>query len=233
MNKFKKIVNIIVATIYPNKCLGCGKILDDDNYLCKECNAKIERNDLEKICLNCGLEDHDCVCKYNVYRFNSLITVFKNQGVAQKICYNYKFKKRQHYVRFFAKEICNAVCNCYDNIEFDFVCAVPSFDRFGFDHSGYIARAVAKKLNLPFYNNMLQCVKKTKKQHKSSYKERLSNVDDKYCTTQSISTVNVLLIDDIKTTGATLDECAKQLLFAGADSVYCVSVLGSVTNIEK
>ena len=76
-------------------------------------------------------------------------------------------------------------------------------------------------------------IKKTKKQHRSSIKERLSNVDGKYCATRRISTANVLLIDDIKTTGATLDECAKQLLFAGADSVYCVSVLGSITNVEK
>lgn len=57
---------------------------------------------------------------------------------------------------------------------------------------------------------------------------RLKNVKNKYYAQNKISGGNVLLFDDIATTGATLDECAKQLLIAGADRVYCISVLQSV-----
>ena len=77
---------------------------------------------------------------------------------------------------------------------------------------------------------VLSCVKKVKKQHKSSIKERLLNTEGKYKCNYRIDNKNVLLIDDIKTTGATLDECAKELLFAGANSVYCITVLGSSTS---
>ena len=233
MSKLKNIFNDIISSIYPNKCICCGEIIDEKSCLCDCCGKNIERINLEKICMNCGLEQDDCVCKYHVFRFDSLVSVFKNQNLAQKIYYKYKFLKRQHYVRFFAKEICNVVNYCYDNIDFDFVCVVPSYKKWVYDHSGYIAKETAKYLNLPFDGNVLLCVKKTKKQHKSSIKDRLNNVDGKYCVVRKIPSANVLLIDDIKTTGATLDECAKELLFAGANAVYCVSVLSSTMGVEK
>lgn len=230
MKTAKKIFNELLASIYPNKCICCGKILDEHIRICDKCDNSIERLNLDNICLDCGLEKDDCVCRYNVFRFNALVCAFKNTNIARQAYYSYKFLKKQHYADFFADEICRAVMHCYSDITFDIVCAVPSYSKFGYDHSGYIARAVSKKLDIPFADKLLRCLKRVKKQHKSTIKERLLNADGKYIANYRIDDKRVLLIDDIKTTGATIDECSKILLFAGAESVYCATVLVSLQN---
>ena len=227
MKTFKQFFKTLIATVYPNKCICCGEIIDEDALICHDCNFKIERIDPNNICLKCGLEKENCVCKYNIFRFNSLVCVFNNTGLAKKAYYAYKFGKRQHYVNFFAKEISDYVAKCYGEINFDFICAVPSYRKYGYDHSGYLAREVSKNLGVPFMDGLLTCIKKSKKQHSSTINERLNNVDGKYRANYRVDNKKILLIDDIKTTGATIDECARVLLFAGADSVFCATALGT------
>lgn len=235
MKNVKTLFKTLISAVYPNKCICCGEILDEHTYICDNCCIKIERINLDDICLDCGCEKENCVCKYNIFRFNALVCVFKNTGLARRAYYSYKFGKKQYYANFFAQEVCSAIKRCYGGTRFDVVCAVPSYQRFGYDHSGYIAKLVAEKLGIPFADRLLRCFKKSKKQHKSTIEERLRNVDGKYSANYRLDNRKILLIDDIKTTGATLDECARTLLFAGADCVYCATVLGAAekTKIEK
>lgn len=225
MKKFKRFLENIITAIYPYKCICCGDLLDENDYLCEQCSIDIERVNLNDICLSCGLEKSECVCKYSVFRFKSLIAVFKNTGIARTAYYSYKFAKKQHYSKFFAKELANAINKHYSDIEFDFICSVPSFNKFNYDHSGFLAKELSKILNIPFRSDLLSCVKRGKKQHSSTIRERLKNVDNKYFVNYRIENKKVLLIDDIKTTGATIDECTRVLLFAGADDVFCATLL--------
>ncbi len=227
MKRFKDFLKILISAIYPNKCICCSNIIEEGQHLCSKCSNLIERNNLTDICLLCGHDKSECVCKYNVYRFNSLICVFKNTGRARKAYYSYKFLKRQHYAKFFASEMSKAVLECYKDIDFDFICSVPSSNRYGYDHSGYLAKNISRFLDLPYTENLMSCVIKTKKQHKSTIDERLTITVGKYKCKARIDDAKVLLVDDIKTTGSTLDECAKVLLFAGAKSVHCITILGA------
>lgn len=229
---FKKFLKELISAVYPNKCICCGEIIDSQKRICDNCDKIIERTDLKNLCTDCGLEKDDCVCKYNIYRFNGLITVFKNNGLARKCYYRYKFSKKETYSAFFAQEMYNAVINCYADVKFNLICSVPTYNKYKYDHSGYLAKRIAKDLNLPFVNDLLCCNKKVKRQHKSTFKERLANVEGKYSYNYRIDNANVLLIDDIKTTGATVDECARVLLYAGAKNVYCVTALGTVNKIK-
>lgn len=230
MKKIKVFLKTLMSAIYLNKCICCGEIINEDFFLCVKCDAEIKRINPEDICIDCGLDKKNCACKYNIFRFNGLVCTFNNSGIARQAYYSYKFGKKQHYAEFFADEICNSIRNCYKDIDFDFVCSVPSYKKAGYNHSYYIAKIVAGKLQIPFDNELLSCIKKVKKQHKSTIKERMHNVDGKYCANYRVDNKNVLLIDDIRTTGATLDECARVLLFSGAESVFCATVLGTASN---
>lgn len=232
-----KIFKILTFAFYPNKCISCGEIIDEEKSLCDYCHTHIERNNLDDFCLVCGCEKQSCICNFNIFRFDKLVTVFKNEGIAQKAYYKYKFNKRQHYARFFAQEMSAAVEKVYVDISFDYICAVPSgrsfFNSNHFDHCRYIAELMSKKLNIPFLNDVLYCSRHKKLQHKSTIQERLVNVNNKYNFAFRIDGKNILLVDDIRTTGATLDECTKMLLYAGADNVCCVAALTRKINSKK
>lgn len=232
MNKIKNFLNQIIFSIYPNKCVCCGEIIEEKISICNSCNFLIERINLDDFCFECGFEKADCKCKFSIFRFNAIISVFKNIGLARKAYYSYKFLKKQHFYSFFSEELYRAVKKHFVDISFDCVCSVPSYKNNTYDHSGYIASGLAQKLNLPFLCDAIKCVKKTKKQHKSTIEERIKNVNNKYVTSMDLHGQNVLLVDDIKTTGATLDECTKSLLYAGAESVYCITVLASGEKIN-
>ena len=232
-----KIFKYLISAVYPNKCMGCGDIIDEEKTLCNICEAKIERNCLEDLCLNCGFEKDECVCNFNIYRFDKLISVFKNDGIAQRANYRYKFNRLRHYVNFFAKEMSEAVKILYGDVSFDFICSVPSnrgfFNNTHYNHCEYIASAMSNELGLPYVKDVLYCRKSSKLQHKSTIKERLVNVEGKYDYNFRIDGKTVLLVDDIRTTGATLEECSKMLLYAGADAVYCVTALCTKIKSEK
>ena len=79
-------------------------------------------------------------------------------------------------------------------------------------------------LDLLFGKSLIK-VKENQVQHNLFLNERFGNVKDAYRATDKIKGQTVLLLDDIKTTGATLNECAKELKFSGAKKVYCIAAL--------
>ena len=109
------------------------------------------------------------------------------------------------------------------------VTAVPMltserYDR-GYNQSELLAKAVAKRLNLPYQPVLTKCYA-TKPQKSLSAWQRSGNVLGVYDVIHTAEIANkcVLLIDDVLTTGATTDECAKMLKLYGASRVLCAAV---------
>ncbi len=237
-----KIFKGIINALYPNKCITCESIIDDDEYLCDYCYEMLEYVDFSKICLRCGLLKKECECKHRVFHFNGTMAPFENSGVAQETMYRYKFARVEKSLNFFAFEMAKAVKTVYNDIQFDGIAFVPMHIvkkmKRGFNQSEQIARKMSKIMGLPLFDNLLSSTYTSKRQHDMSVKTRFQNVKGKYSTNYKVTGKTILLVDDIKTTGATLDECAKQLLLAGADNVYCVTGLiskskkGKVKNVN-
>ncbi len=231
MKAFKTVVN----ALFPNKCVSCGCIIDEGEHLCEYCLEMMEPVDLFKICRRCGLSKKNCQCKSRVFHFGGSIAPFENKDLAQQAMYRYKFKRTPTGAKFFAKEMAKAVKTVYNDIAFDGIVYVPMNPlkqlRRGFNQSEQLAAELSKILNLRVYDRLLSCKYRNKSQHNMLIKERFKNIKGMYSTNYKITGKTVLLVDDIKTTGASFDECAKQLLLAGADNVYCIS--GLITVAEK
>ena len=107
----------------------------------------------------------------------------------------------------------------------DRVCCVPNFEpeqRRVYNPARVFGRALAKELGLPFEGALLIQTRKKQAQHMLSARERLHNVEDLFAVAlpELSEGRDILLCDDIITTGATLNACAKALLEAGARQVF-------------
>ncbi len=221
----------IVLMVYPNKCVGCGTIIESDSGLCEICNKSIKRTDYNKRCAICGLEKKSCDCNRFIYYFDSSVSPFKNEGIAKQAFYSFKFSRKICYVPFFAAEMAAAVMQAYKNIKFDVIIPVPtsvkSFFKYGFSPVKELSLELADILNIPVNLKILRCKQNKKPQHFAALSQRVENIRNKFYSKGSLEGKCVLLVDDIRTTGSTLSECARVIKFAGADCVYCVTALAT------
>lgn len=224
-----QVFKAVIDAIFPQKCISCGSVIGNDDFLCEYCYAKIERIDFSKVCRKCGLPKKQCECKNRVFHFNSVIAPFSSGDVAKAAMYRFKFKKLASYSKFFAQEMAKTVKMFYNDTTIDAIAFVPmhplKYLQRGFNQSEQLAKRLSKIFNIPLYDRVLSVKYNAKRQHNMSHKERFQNVKGMYKYNYKVTGKNILLVDDIKTTGATVDECAKQLLLAGANEVYCITAL--------
>lgn len=223
------VLNWAVQSFFPKLCICCGEAIDEQDELCANCHRLIERFDIEKRCVNCGLEKGNCDCNARVFYFSACCAPFHNLGLASRIMRGFKFLHREHYGRYLAQQMALTVRTEYSGIEFDGICYVPATRRItmkrGYNQSRVLAAHISSITGIPLFDNALKCRRKRSAQHTLSYKERFENVKDLYEWNYQNKGRTLLLVDDIKTTGATLNECARQLLLSGAEKVYCVTGL--------
>lgn len=221
-----KLFKSLIAAFFPNICACCKEIIPEGEFLCDYCFEMLDRCSKDKLCLKCGNLKSRCECKNKVFCFDAVIAPFFNENSAKKAIYAFKIGKREQIAEFFINEMVLSVKQYYRDINFDAVCFVPMYKRDelrkGFDHSRILAEGISDKLKIPVIE-ALSSRRKRKPQHFLHPKERAANVKDIYYCKMKLSGKTVLLVDDIKTTAATLDECARQLLLSGAERVYCVA----------
>ncbi len=224
-----RFLNRLLSLIYPERCLSCGKLITKP-YFCKKCFDDIKEINL-KICFKCGLPVKLCTCKRNFYYFKYVISPFENNGNVKSAFYRCKFGGAKSGYKFFAQKMAEWTRVKYSKVDFDLVCWVPchtsSKNKYGYDRVGYLAKLVANNLKLPAVD-VLKQPKPSASQHDSSgINERFNNVQGKYKTKYpgKVRGKTVLLVDDIKTSGATLSETARELKLSGAKEVYALTAL--------
>ena len=223
----------IFSIFYPNRCVGCKEIVDNDFYLCCDCEKNIERFDTNKRCKICGLDKENCTCKKSIYYFDGAVCVYKNTDIARNAVYSYKLGRRQANASFLAQEMANSIKKEFYDIQFDAIIGVPttikSRLKYGFSPVDELCFALEELLSVKFLKGVLKCRRFNRTQHYLDFARRFENAGKKFYCDCKIDAKTILLVDDIKTSGATLSHCARQLKFAGAQKVYCVTALASVT----
>ena len=224
-----KLIDKFLEALYPSRCACCGE-LNGGGHLCDDCeNAIVEQRVIGSLCRKCGHEKHNCQCNKYHYLFEGVCAPFYNRNTAQQGVYMFKFRNAPYCADYFGMQIAATIRLRFKNIEFDTVCFVPSTRRSlrsrKYDYVELLAKKASKELGLPLSAKLLKKIRDTEKQHTLTSDKRQSNVKGAYKATKRIDGKTVLLIDDIKTTGYTLNECAKQLRMAGADKVYCATAL--------
>lgn len=227
MSSISKLFKSFIDALFPQRCIACNQLSEFDSYFCKDCAGKITPVQ-HKICRKCGRDEKACECNRFIYHFDGLVAPFLNSGQAKESFYSYKFNSNLSAVDYFAENMALFFKENFGDIKIDMICYVPlskkQLKERDFDKCELLSQRVSKLLNIPMEKAILKN-ENILTQHNLSIDTRFENVRNAYRIVKNVKGKKILLIDDIKTTGATLDSCAKELKFAGAKEVYCLTAL--------
>ena len=214
----------ILDFVFPEECVICS---DPKELLCRDCIDNLEAAHLK--CLRCGrLNPSGRYCPVCLKRFlpEMAISVFKYDGAAKELVHKMKYQD-QHTIsvplgRLIASRLKKV--GDFSSYRVTFVPVDKKRGRYrGYNQAKLLAHVVAEKLKIECQETLVR-VRETESQiYADSYHERRKNVK------QSIRAIdivqgNFLLIDDVITSGATVEEAAKVLFRAGAQKVIAASV---------
>ena len=224
--RLRRIVHIAAHALYPTRCAGCGVVLPIDRVFCDECANDIKPL-LPNLCARCLNPPSRCECNTLAPEYEHAFAPFSYVGAVRNALLCLKDEKNGDLARYFAKNICDCIADSNIGITFDCVMFVPMHPKKqrerGFNQSKLIAQNVADMLKIPLDTQTLTQIKPSKTQHMLSPAERRENVSDVY-SAAPCDYENVLLIDDIITTGCTANSCATALKTAGVKHIYFAAV---------
>mgnify|MGYP001576399541 CR=1 FL=1 len=224
----------LLDLIYPPHCLVCGEAGDD--YLCAECVESIIFIE-PPYCRKCGIpcESFYCeTCKEREFAFECACSVGLFEGVLRETIHVLKYDCSIVMAEPLANLMARSFVDTRLGPKIDVVIPVPIHRKRmlerGFNQSVELARLFCERLSLPLELGVLRKPRETRHQVDLPHDLRATNVAGAFsvCNGGNLAGRNVLLIDDVITTGSTLDEAARTLRASGAGSVYAYTLARSV-----
>lgn len=235
---FRKRMHSILSILYPPRCPGCDEILYEKGQwerpkICVKCEGGLSFIH-QPACQKCGKQleyeeieyCHDCTAKKHY--FDRGIAAFDYSTVMKRSMYEFKYNNRREYARYYADVIVNNWVHLIKLWNADVLIPVPvSRERFrkrGYNQAEVLAVELSERLDIPVDKQYLIRVKNTLPQKNLNDKERQDNLNKAFqIVGNSVKYNKIIIIDDIYTTGATIDECARILKNNGARKVFFIA----------
>jgi ComF family protein len=235
----------ISEVVFPPQCLGCSEILYPVNgqIFCPACGDKIKYITGD-ICHICGTtfpdspaQSHLCGdCLENKTYFSYARAVFSYENFVLNAIHQFKFKRNISVGEILASFMAGFSFPDIDFADYSLMIPVPlhikRLRERGFNQSLVLARAVGKKRQIPVNFSVLKRRRFTLTQTGSNREERKENIKGAFEVTdpKKIAGKNIILVDDVYTTGATMNECAKTLTKAGARKIAVLTLARVLKN---
>ena len=239
--------------LYPPRCVICDKVVSPGEAVCPACRKKIHTIQ-EPVCMKCGkplldarkhpsgiplcLEQQTIVrkefcgdCGRKSHSFTQGKSLWVYEAEVKKSIYRFKYQNKREYARGYAEEIAKEYGRWAKRKKIQAIVPVPLYKKKqrkrGYNQAQVLAKELGRIWDLPVYTDLLVRIRDTKPQKMLNDTERKNNLKRAFKTTKNIVQLkHILLIDDIYTTGSTLDAAAAALLAAGAGEIYtcCISI---------
>lgn len=247
-NLIQNFLKKIFEVIFPNHCLGCNKIIDEAALFCNDHwqELKFITQPKCKICsqpFNTNFENNNnliCLqCLENKPFYDASIIIFCYNNLLKKIIGHMKYHDATNLCKKFGQILAKKII--LNDKNYNLIIAVPlhrtRLRQRKFNQAILLAKSIIKNLkntkNKPeFYTNILLRQKYTSQQARLDRKAREKNlkqaflINKKYL--EKIKNANILLIDDVVTTGSTLNNCAQILKKAGAKNVDIATIAKTI-----
>lgn len=232
----KNLVNIV----YPKACLICKAkpktASSSDNFVCPECWAKAKRN-MPPFCSSCGrhlqrpLQKICAPCIRRPLHFDRAFSPFVYEGVIKELIHQFKYKNKNYLGADLSRLMFEFIREYNLPLDYlDSVVPVPlhktRLREREFNQAHVLSRHIAEKSHKPLLEDCLNRRRPGRTQTELEAQERFLNVRDAFAVAKNelVKGKNILLVDDVLTSGATCSEAAKTLKKAGANIVFVLTL---------
>jgi len=228
-------INLILDCLFPRICPVCSKIVEDRGKLiCEKCRDRLSYVK-EPWCMKCGkplrddAEEFCSDCIKGGHSYEEGRSVFVYDDVMRFSIYNFKYHGRAEYAKFYASEIYRQLEGKIKKWNADAIIPIPLHKSKqktrGYNQAYLIAKELSNLTNIPVYKNYLIRAKKTEVQKNLSSVKRAQNLKNAFKINENgVKLQSTILIDDIYTTGATIEAATQVLKASGVEKVYFVTV---------
>ncbi len=224
-----KIFEWLLDLIFPKFCLGCGL---GGIWLCQKCYKKINKLNTQccPVCRKKGSGQVCNNCKESTPLDGLLVSCVYDKSLITKLIKFYKYQYIRELSLPLAVILVKTITNNHLNNSNTIIIGVPlhkkRFSERGYNQSALMAKIIAKKTELLYYENLLKRKKNTLVQARLSKKQRIINLKSAFSVSNKFDFhgKNVIIIDDVATTLATLNSCAELLKRAGANKIWGVVI---------
>jgi len=227
IKKLNKLFKFVINLIFPVYCLICKKELSyqTDTYLCDACKKSIIPI-TGKVCNKCGrpfINGICGICREKQFYFSKARASVIYDGSVRECIHFFKYNKKTYLLNTLFEVL--LLPDSLDFLSCDFIVPVPlhwirQYSR-GFNQAELIGRKFSKRFNIKLSKTSLKRTRATPSQTGLSLKERTKNIKGAFSVrnSQKLNGKRILLVDDVMTTGATVNECSKVLLQAGVGEI--------------
>lgn len=233
-------LELVLNFLFPQNCIICGKI--SKQYICDNCEKRFEKYkkfniiDNQKVILDkFGISNIKLIQKYylidgeKIY-WEKMIYCFEYKSIIRKFMLQYKFSGKAYLSEFFANQILKNK-KTYEMLKsYDIIIPVPMDKnkklKRGYNQTELITNIISKLEILKSDNTILEKVKSTKTQSTLEKRKRKKNIENSYIVkcARNVKNKNIVLFDDVYTTGATVNEISKKLKDAGAKQILVLVI---------
>ena len=231
-----KLTDAALSWVYPPRCMVCEDILprNGPKRICENC-AGLMVPIAKPVCVMCGApaESEGAVCALcrKRKRVFGNTALFVYEDVIREVIHRFKYNGRPRYAQGFAELAAGILGEGFFEGAGAFI-PVPMHAkkrrRRGYNQAEEFALALSKATGVPTILDYLKRVKNTRPMAGLTPAERASNLQGAFALGKQINVKSVLLIDDIYTTGETLDVCANLLKLGGAEQIGSLTLAVAV-----
>ncbi|MDI6785643.1 MAG: ComF family protein [bacterium] len=229
--------NKLLDFLFPSYCEICNQRLQNEKYICQKCLKKVKYIN-SNTCSLCGKEFNLPVsslckdCKNNKRYFKEARAIGRYEGVLKDYIHLLKYCNKP-YLKVLFPDIVKDYAKWIKNYQFDYIMPIPlhpkKLRKRGYNQAELFAKYLSKAYKIEYYKDNLTRKKETLPQINLDKKERLRNVKSSFIVKykEKVKDKSILLIDDVYTTGATVNECSKELKESGVKKIIVLTLARS------
>jgi ComF family protein len=218
--------------ILPYTCVLCHA-KGDHNDLCRACAAELPL--LQNTCLQCALplegntDQHCGACQTHSPYYDHTIALFDYADPVKQMITQFKFHQQLLYATIFGKMLVEKIRSTF-NDAFQPMCLMPvplhpsRLRERGYNQALELARSISKPLRLPIDYRSLVRTRMTEQQSLTAEDKRQTNVHNAFALTKPMNGEHIVLVDDVMTTGHTINECSRLLKKNGVQKITVLTI---------